>query len=91
MRRFSAGAAESFPYTFPFPFSASGGLEEAQKKAVLYPLVKLVLTLGGTTYTYTKTRIWEVKHDEASWRLHLGFPDALHRVVSFTARKGGTK
>ena len=32
-----------------------------------------------------------LKHDEASWRLHLGLPDALHRVVSFTARRGGTK
>lgn len=32
-----------------------------------------------------------LKHDEASWRLHLGSPDALQRVVSFTARKGGTK
>ena len=32
-----------------------------------------------------------LKHSEASWRLHLGSPDALHRVVSFTARKGGTK
>ena len=32
-----------------------------------------------------------LKQDEASWRLHLGSIDTLHRVVSFTARKAGSK
>ena len=32
-----------------------------------------------------------LKPDEASWRLHLGSPDTFHRIVSFSARKGGTK
>lgn len=38
-----------------------------QKKPTLRPLVRLVLTSGGTSYTYTKTRIWDIKHDEAPW------------------------
>jgi len=60
-------------------------------------------SVDGATYRLTSpsgTRSAEVgsrpssillKQDEASWRLHLGAAATLHRVVSFTARKGETK
>ena len=62
-----------------------------------------VQALDGATYRLTSptgARSAEVgprpssillKQDEASWRLHLGSIDTLHRVVSFTARKAGSK
>jgi hypothetical protein len=45
----------------------SSTLLAAQKNGNLFPLVRVVLTLGGSTYTYTKTRIWDIKHNESPW------------------------
>lgn len=42
----------------------SDTLEKAQQKGAIRPLVKLVLTLGEDSYTYTKTRILDIKETE---------------------------
>jgi hypothetical protein len=45
---------------------------------------------GGRSSEVTE-RVSEIhlKANTASWRLHLGSPDSLHRVVSFELRQGG--
>ena len=44
--------------------SLSTTLLAKQKKKFLTPLVKIVLTSGATTYTYTKSRILDINHPE---------------------------
>lgn len=41
-----------------------GTLETDQKRAGIPPLIKIVLTQGENTYTYTKSRIEDINHDE---------------------------
>ena len=42
----------------------SATLLAAQKAKSLHPIVKIVLTQGVNSYTYTRTRIWDVSHKE---------------------------
>ncbi|GAH09959.1 unnamed protein product [marine sediment metagenome] len=39
-------------------------LEATQKAKSINPLIKIVLTHGATSYTYTKTRILDINHTE---------------------------
>jgi hypothetical protein len=47
---------------------------------------------GGRSAEVTE-RVSEIRLEPgaASWRLHLGSPDSLHRVVSFELRQGGAR
>ena len=46
----------------------SAVLTAAQKSASIDAIIKIVLTSGGTSYTYTRTRIKSITHTEEPWQ-----------------------
>lgn len=46
---------------------------------------------GRDTEITDRVKEIRLKPGEASWRLHLGSPDSLHRVVNFELRPGGAR
>ncbi len=64
-------------------------LNTYQKRGTLKPLVKIVLTDGVTTYTYTRTRIWAAEQDDAPWSMKLEVTlDNADRVLTALDLRG---